>query len=58
MKIKVAPSILSCDFSRLAEEIKAVESAGADLLHVDVIRPFRAEYHYRAGCGQRYPESD
>ena len=37
MKIKVAPSILSCDFSRLAEEIKAVESAGADLLHVDVI---------------------
>lgn len=37
MKIKVAPSILSCDFSRLAEEIKAVESAGADLLHVDVM---------------------
>ncbi|MCX5708274.1 MAG: ribulose-phosphate 3-epimerase [Candidatus Omnitrophica bacterium] len=37
MRIKVAPSILSCDFSRLAEEIKAVESAGADLLHVDVM---------------------
>jgi ribulose-phosphate 3-epimerase len=37
MKIKIAPSILSCDFSRLAEEIKAVESAGADLLHVDVM---------------------
>jgi ribulose-phosphate 3-epimerase len=37
MKIKVAPSILSCDFGRLAEEVKAVESAGADLLHVDVM---------------------
>jgi ribulose-phosphate 3-epimerase len=37
MKIKVAPSILSCDFSRLADEVKAVESAGADLLHVDVM---------------------
>ena len=35
--IKVAPSILSCDFSRLAEEIKAVERAGADLLHVDIM---------------------
>jgi len=35
--IKVAPSILSCDFSRLAEEIKAVEAAGADLLHVDIM---------------------
>ncbi len=37
MIIKVAPSILSCDFSRLAEEVKAVERAGADLLHVDVM---------------------
>jgi len=37
MKIKVAPSILSCDFSRLAEEVKAVERAGADFLHVDVM---------------------
>jgi ribulose-phosphate 3-epimerase len=36
-KIKVAPSILSADFSRLAEEIKAVEAAGADLIHVDVM---------------------
>lgn len=33
----VAPSILSADFSRLAEEIKAVESAGADWIHVDVM---------------------
>lgn len=36
-KIKVAPSILSADFSRLAEEIRAVEAAGADIIHVDVM---------------------
>jgi ribulose-phosphate 3-epimerase len=35
--IKVAPSILSADFSRLGEEIKAVEAAGADIIHVDVM---------------------
>jgi len=36
-KIKVAPSILSADFTRLAEEIRAVERAGADLIHLDVM---------------------
>lgn len=35
--IKVAPSILSADFSRLAEEVKLVEQGGADLLHIDVM---------------------
>ena len=35
--IKIAPSILSADFSRLAEEIQTVELAGADMLHVDVM---------------------
>ncbi|MBF0294282.1 MAG: ribulose-phosphate 3-epimerase [Magnetococcales bacterium] len=35
--IKIAPSILSADFSRLGEEIRAVESAGADYIHVDVM---------------------
>lgn len=35
--IKVAPSILSADFSRLGEEIRSVEQAGADLIHVDVM---------------------
>ncbi len=35
--IKVAPSILSADFSRLGDEIKAVEAAGADVIHVDVM---------------------
>jgi ribulose-phosphate 3-epimerase len=33
----LAPSILSADFSRLGEEIKAVEKAGADVIHVDVM---------------------
>jgi len=35
--IQIAPSILSADFSRLGEEIRAVESAGADVIHVDVM---------------------
>jgi ribulose-phosphate 3-epimerase len=34
---KIAPSILSADFGRLGEEVKAVERAGADLIHVDVM---------------------
>ncbi len=33
----MAPSILSADFSRLGEEIEAVEKAGADVIHVDVM---------------------
>jgi len=33
----IAPSILSADFARLGEEIQAVEAAGADLLHLDVM---------------------
>jgi len=33
----IAPSILSADFSRLGEEIKAVEEAGADWIHIDVM---------------------
>jgi len=35
--MKIAPSILSSDFSRLGDEIRAVEKAGADWLHVDVM---------------------
>lgn len=35
--IKIAPSILSADFSRLGEEVKKVQSAGADLIHIDVM---------------------
>jgi len=36
-KIRVAPSILSADFARLGAEVAAVEAAGADLIHVDVM---------------------
>jgi ribulose-phosphate 3-epimerase len=34
---KIAPSILSADFSRLGDEVRAVENAGADYIHVDVM---------------------
>ena len=36
-KIKISPSILSADFSRLGDEIKRLEDGGADLIHVDVM---------------------
>ncbi|MET0516988.1 MAG: ribulose-phosphate 3-epimerase [Nitrospiraceae bacterium] len=35
--VQIAPSILSADFARLADEIRRVEEGGADLLHVDVM---------------------
>jgi ribulose-phosphate 3-epimerase len=35
--IKIAPSILSADFSKLGSEIKDLEKAGADLIHIDVM---------------------
>jgi ribulose-phosphate 3-epimerase len=37
MKPLIAPSILSADFGRLAEEVRAVSDGGADLIHVDVM---------------------
>ena len=37
MKIKIAPSILSADFSCLDREIKRAESAGADMFHIDIM---------------------
>jgi ribulose-phosphate 3-epimerase len=37
MSILIAPSILSADFSKLGAEIEAIEKAGADLIHVDVM---------------------
>ncbi len=37
MKVQIAPSILSADFGNLGAEIKAVEEAGADVIHVDVM---------------------
>jgi ribulose-phosphate 3-epimerase len=35
--VRLAPSILSADFARLGEEVRAVEAAGADLIHFDVM---------------------
>ncbi len=36
-QIKIAPSILSADFARLGEEVRAVTQAGADYIHIDVM---------------------
>ena len=35
--VKIAPSILAADFARLGEEVRAIEAAGADYVHVDVM---------------------
>ena len=37
LPIRIAPSILSADFGRLTEEVRAIEAAGADVVHVDVM---------------------
>ena len=37
MTVKIAPSILSADFARLGEEVKAIDHAGCDWIHVDVM---------------------
>jgi len=36
-KVKISPSILSADFSKLGSEIQSLEKAGADLIHIDVM---------------------
>ena len=35
--IKVSPSVLACDLSRLLEEVNSIEAAGADMVHIDVM---------------------
>ncbi len=37
MEIKIAPSILSADFSKMGEEVKGLEESGADIVHCDVM---------------------
>ncbi|MBL8714095.1 MAG: ribulose-phosphate 3-epimerase [Alphaproteobacteria bacterium] len=36
-RVRIAPSVLSADFSKLGEEIKAIDAAGADYIHLDVM---------------------
>src|SRR6202167_5014563 len=36
-KTRIAPSILSADFARLGDELRAIEAAGADYIHIDVM---------------------
>jgi ribulose-phosphate 3-epimerase len=45
--LKIAPSIISADFSRLPEELQEVERAGADLLHIDVYPLLVWGFEYR-----------
>ena len=35
--MKVAPSLLSCDFAKMGEEVRKVDKAGADWIHLDVM---------------------
>ncbi len=35
--VKISPSILACDFTRLGEEVRDIEKAGADMVHLDVM---------------------
>lgn len=52
---KLAPSILSGDFSRLAEQVNEIEKAGAHLIHVDVMDGHFGTQYYIRGAGNEKP---
>ena len=35
--MQIAPSLLACDFSKMGQEVRRISSAGADLVHLDVM---------------------
>ena len=45
--IKISPSILSADFSKLGEEIKNIDQAGAEMVHIDVMD---GQFNNRSSC--------
>ena len=51
MTVKIAPSILSADFSKLGGEIAAIDKAGADYIHIDVMDGITFYYDTQAVSG-------
>jgi ribulose-phosphate 3-epimerase len=42
--MKIAPSLLSCDFAKMGEEIEKMDKCGADYMHLDVMDAQNIEY--------------